>query len=153
VESAAREPLFLASLAEFDITPLGFLSRARDFLEASELLSEKSGRFSFVPAFLACRAIELTLKSYLLLNGDSVKQVKARGHDLTPTLTICNARGIGAVVHLTTDELALLERSHKYYLGHEFAYFDVVSSISLPRDPGLAMLAPVAAKLLNAVRE
>jgi HEPN domain-containing protein len=153
VAAAVHEPLGLANLAPFHVTSLGFLWRAKDFLEASVLLSEKSGRFSFVPAFLACRAVELCLKSYLLLNGDDITQVKAHGHDLVATLAVCKTRGIDAVVELDPDEVALLKRSTDYYRGQEFAYFDIVSSISLPRDPDLAMLAPIAAKLLKAIEE
>lgn len=66
------------------ITPLGFFLHARDFLEASVLLSEKRGRTTFVAAFLSCRAIDRYnrkhgIKSSSVLSEPRVVKLRVRG--------------------------------------------------------------------------
>ena len=68
------------------ITPLGFHTYATDFLTAARDL-KPSGHFPPVPYYLCCRAIELSLKSFLLGKGVTKKMLKKKlGHDLVKTL-------------------------------------------------------------------
>jgi HEPN domain-containing protein len=135
------------------ITPLGFWLRGRDFLDASVLLSQNSGRFSFVATFLACRAVELALKAYLLARGDSLTQVKQLGHNLTAALVESYSRGIDMVVALDPAERELLQRVNGDYVGHNFAYFDVWSAVSAPKDPALDELPAIARRLLDGIEK
>lgn len=135
------------------VTPWGFSVRAREFLDASVLLSAKSGRFSFVAAFLSCRAIELGLKAYLLSQGHSVSKVTRLGHDLIKALDESKARGIGSVVAFTASDRKFLNAVNEDYKGNNFAYFDVQSAIEMPRNPDLHLLPSIAQRLLDGIDE
>ena len=137
----------------FRISPVGFFGRAEEFHDASVLLSEKTGRFSFVAAFLSCRSIELALKAYLLARGDSLNQVKNLGHDLHETMIESYARGIDVVVDLTAAERDLILAINDDYMDHNYAYFDLYSALSAPKNPDLHLLPTVARKLLDGVKQ
>lgn len=135
------------------ITPLGFFLHARDFLEASVLLSEKRGRTTFVAAFLSCRAIEMGLKAYLLARGDSVKTVKLLDHDLTRALTESYARGIDVLVELTEADRDVLRAVNAQYRAHTLAYWELFSSVAAPKNPDLHLLSVIAKKLLDGIEK
>lgn len=137
--------------ARFRISPLGFHQRAREFVDASNLLCEKAGRFSFVAAFLSCRGIELALKAYLLARGDSVEHVRTYGHDLSKALVETYARGIDVVVDLSLDERELLMAINGDYIENNFAYFDLFSAVAAPKNPDLHRLPGIASKLLDGI--
>jgi hypothetical protein len=95
------------------ISPVGFLTRAEEFLEASVLLSQKSGRFSFVAVHLSCSGIELGLKAFLLAKGGPETRVRKHGHDFHTALVDSFVRGIDEVVTLSPAERDLLLRISK----------------------------------------
>jgi hypothetical protein len=137
--------------ARFRISPLGFHQRACEFVDASKLLSEKAGRFSFVAAFLACRGIELALKAYLLARGDSIEEVKGLRHDLSKTLVESYARGMDVVVNLTSQERELVMAINGDYVENKFAYFDLFSAVVAPKNPDLHQLPAIASKILDGI--
>ncbi len=136
-----------------NFTPWGFTVRAREFLDASVLLSESAGRFSFVAAFLSCRSIEMGLKAYLLSQGDSMNKVRRMRHDLMTALAKCDTRGIARVVDFTPSDRALLLVVNEDYTGNAFAYFDVHSAMAMPSNPDLNLLPAIARKLLDGIAE
>jgi hypothetical protein len=134
------------------LSPLGFHLRARDFFDIAELARARAERFSPVAAFLYARSIELALKSYLLARGDSVDRVAAFGHDLALLLTESFARGLDAVVPLTSEDKRTLLATNNHYLTNQLAYFDLFATVSgYPGQPDLASIARVARALLDGV--
>jgi hypothetical protein len=135
------------------ISPVGFLTRAEDFLDASILLSQKSGRFSFVAAHLSCSAIELALKAFLLAKGGPKTDVKKFGHNLQKVLMECYRRGLGNVVVFTQSQSELLLRVNDDYVVRNFAYFEIDSAIVRPKDSELELLPTVAQIVVGGVRQ
>ena len=135
------------------VTPFGFFSRARDFLEASVLLSQKRGRSTFVGAHLSCSAIEMALKAFLLAKGVSKPEVRKLGHNLQKALRESLTLGIENLVDLTQAERDLVLRINADYAGRKFAYFDIDSAVARPMDPELELLPTVARKLVEGVRQ
>lgn len=148
-----RDVVITPEPAYIRVTPIGFHVRAREFLDAAKLLAADSGRFSFAAAFLACRSIELGLKAYLIARGDSPEDVRSIGHDLQKSLTDCYARGIDVVVSLTSAERDLILRVNSDYMGHNFAYFDLYTTVFARVDPELHLLPIVAEKILEGIRQ
>lgn len=70
------------------IGPVGFVLYAEEFLEAACAIPEHSQargsrRFTPVPFYLFCRALELALKAFLLAKNRPLDELKAiYGHDL-----------------------------------------------------------------------
>jgi hypothetical protein len=93
-----------AEAGHLRVSPFGFYHRARDFLEASELLRKQTDRLSPIVAFLFCRAAELALNAFLLATGNTVDQVRGLGHDLSRALTDSYARGMAAAISLDPAE-------------------------------------------------
>jgi HEPN domain-containing protein len=151
-ETPKRNYSLPAETGVIRVTPFGFYHRARDFVEAAELLRQQTERFSPIAAFLFCRASELALKAFLLARGDSLDQVKALGHDLTRALTDSYARGIDSAVALDPADRQMLLDVNDDYVGHKLAYFDVAWSVG-PRSPAqdLESLGGVARKLVEGV--
>lgn len=137
--------------AVLHMSPLGFFIHAREFLDASTLLSEKRGRTTFVAAFLSCRAIELGLKAFLLATGDSVKKVKRLNHNLARALDASYDRGLAAVVELTASERELLTSVNPQYMAQTLAYWDLFSSVAAPKNSDLHALSTIGKKLLDRI--
>lgn len=135
------------------ISPIGFFGRAEEFLGASVLLSTTSGRFSFVAADLACHAIELFLKAFLLARGYSIRRVKNLGHSLQKMLIETNACGLESVVDLVRGERDLLLAINEDYMAGNFGYFDLHSALVAPKNPDLEVLPLIAKKLQEGVKE
>jgi hypothetical protein len=134
------------------ITPVGFWVRAKEFLEAGELLSTNAGRVTPVSAFLFCRASELALKSFLLARGSDIDGVRGIGHDLAEALGEAYARGIDTVVALTTVDNSVLRAMNAHYLGHRLAYFDLSVLEAPMKGPQFDSLPEIARKLVDGVR-
>lgn len=133
------------------VSPLGFWTHANDFLDASLLLSEKRGRTTFVSAFLACRAIELGLKAFLLATGDRVSSVKGARHNIIKALAESDARGLQVVVELSEREREVLESVNNQYTNNKLAYYDLFASVAEPRNPDLDFLQGIARRLIGGI--
>jgi hypothetical protein len=103
--------------------------------------------FSPVPHFLLCRAIELELKSRLLvsntqktLKGKFLHRIRQTYDALPPTQQI-----------LDGDELALLTDVSEKYASKGIEYFEPQDALTAFKSfPDLARLDSIAAKLLQA---
>jgi HEPN domain-containing protein len=98
-------------------TASGFVSDARDLLEAAEYLNKRDGRASLPSYFLLGRALELGLKAFLLLRGMKSWTLSSRdyGHDLTALLGRATKLGLYQrlkVAHLNEKVVELLNREY-----------------------------------------
>ena len=142
----APEPAFAR------LTPLGFHIRATDFFEIAELARVRAEQFSPVASFLYCRALELSLKAYLLARGDSTSDVARFGHDLERLLVEAYARGIDVVLELGVEQRAMILSMNEQYMSNRLAYFDLFATVSGgPIHPSLTAVAEVTGAVLLAV--
>ncbi|MBU4118362.1 MAG: hypothetical protein KJ555_06360 [Proteobacteria bacterium] len=79
---------------------------------------------SLVAYYLLGHAIELALKSYLLVRGLSPNDLRrwAYGHKLDVLLAECRRRRFGIAVKLTPPELKLIQHFSEIYAGKELEY-------------------------------
>lgn len=93
------------------------------FAAASRLLEEHVAE-TFLPSlFLLSHALELHLKSYLLSQGMSDRQLRSIGHDLLACLRACDEREFATHAALSWVELMQVARVNKYYKEKELEYF------------------------------
>ncbi|HEY8225466.1 MAG TPA: hypothetical protein VIG25_09330 [Pyrinomonadaceae bacterium] len=99
-----------------NFSPVGFRRAAEDFLLCQE--SFRPPKFSVVPYFLCCRAIELALKA-MHLESQTQKQVKKGfGHDLKASYDALPS----PMQILSPSELRLLEQTNVLYMMKAFEY-------------------------------
>src|SRR4051812_23518161 len=80
----------------FNLTCYGFHLWAEDFLSAEKLYAPTARRGSYVPQFLCCQAIELSLKAFLSLKGFPRKKLRTEfGHNLVKLYEEAVTQGIG----------------------------------------------------------
>jgi hypothetical protein len=103
-------------------------------------------RFSPVPYFLLCRAIELELKSRHLQGKRQPEVKRAYGHRLTKAYA-----GLPPSEQiLTTEELAVLKQASDIYASKGFEYFEPEDALTgFRRFPDLSRLDWIAKKLLR----
>jgi hypothetical protein len=127
----------------FNISPEAFRILARDYFKCY-LDFQAPRRFSPVPFFLCCRAIELALKAEHL---ESKPQKKVKGlydHYILKAYTDLNADQ----KTLTPDEVALLKTASAIYAAKRFEYFNVIDAVSAYKKfPDLDSLAALARKI------
>ena len=124
-----------AETGHIRLSPVLFRLSARDYFKC--YLGFPPGKFSVVPFFLCCRAIELALKA-LHLESKSQKEVKQLySHDLEKSYRDLDAEQ----QTLKPEEKELLIAANEIYRDKQFEYlnvFDAGSSLrSVPR-PGHA---------------
>jgi hypothetical protein len=103
-------------------------------------------KFSPVPYFLLCRAIELELKSRHLMKRRQLEVKRAYGHDLTKAYSALPL----AEQTLTPDESAVLQQASQIYASKSFEYFEPEDALTaFRRFPDLSVLDRVAKKLLR----
>jgi len=87
--------------------------------------------------FLWGRTIELFLKSYLLAEGVSVKELKKNfGHDLLKLYSEARKRGIGGLIGTNHEHVAIVRIMNLDYLSKRFEYRISGHGYTLP-DPAL----------------
>jgi hypothetical protein len=103
-------------------------------------------KFSPVPYFLLCRAIELELKSRHLKNITQLEVKNAFGHDLMKVYTaLAKHEQI-----LAPSEFSILQQANDIYRDKDFEYFDPEDALTgYRRFPNLATLDAITKKLLG----
>ncbi len=105
------------------VTPGGLLVHAREFLIAAELVLGRAETVSLPAYFLIARAIELSLKAFLLGCGLSIASVRKRfGHHLENLLKEAVARGLHDHVQIDSLETAAVEVLNLDYFSKAFEY-------------------------------
>jgi hypothetical protein len=149
----ARKYVIKLEPMNLNIAPLGFHKYARDYLRTADNLILEP-KYSPVPYFLYCRAIELGLKAFLLAKGKKLKFVKDNvGHDLTKGLENARQFALDDIIGTTEIEKKQIELANKYYKEKGFEYFFVLNHASgLQRLPELDVLKKYTHKLLNKIK-
>jgi len=103
-------------------TSMGVSNRARDFLDAAQIV-RRMKPVTFAPTyFLVCQSIELSLKAYLRGSGHSDKQLRRLGHNLDECVTAATAAGIDSHFRLTEADVAAIAAINPYYEFKDFQY-------------------------------
>lgn len=131
-----------ADTGHINFSPTGFRLLAQDFLQCYS--DFKPARFSVLPFFLCCRAIELALKS-MHLEKEPQAQVKQRfRHDLLAAYETLPP----VSKTLSAEERTVLAKASSIYKDKRFEYVQASDAgAAYTRFPELEVLAQVAQKL------
>jgi hypothetical protein len=134
-----------AETGHINFSPVGFRKAAEDFINAYD--SFNPSKFSVVPYFFCCRAIELAIKSMHLEVQTHMKVKNSFWHDLRKAY---DALPPSKQVLLTAEE-DVLDQANILYKAKAFEYvqpFDAATSYR--RFPDLDKLARLGRKLIAA---
>ncbi len=142
-----------AETGHIKMGPTRFVIYAADFLNAYRSF-ETDKPFSPAKYYLVCRAVELSLKSFLLLKNVPIKEVKYDlRHDLHKILRKSKKLGINAVVGNTGEERAEIEKANGWYNRKGFEYFDIQNIVeSKSTLPDLNVMNDLADRLINTLK-
>ncbi len=110
----------------FGMDPVGFAVYATQFLQAAQSIP-KTAKFTPVPYYVLCRALELILKAFLLAKGIGQEQLRRRpfGHNLEALWRAAKSKGLMDVVSALPGSFEPhLAMANSYYKGKGFEYFD-----------------------------
>lgn len=99
--------------------PSFFHRLSYDFINASEALEKLGMRHSKICYYLVCHALEIAMKSYLVLNEYKEKDIRNMSHDLVRVMKILKTQGYYA---FTPDEEKMIIGINKYYSKKDFEY-------------------------------
>ena len=136
-----------------NLTPLAFHRFATQYRDVARTARVPSG-FSPVPCYLYCRALELSFKAYLLVNGVTKKEIegKALGHDLVRNLDRAEGLGLSGIVKVSAQERQEVVKANSYYVNKDFEYANIMRAVRGYRDlPDLAVLDVLVGNLLPAL--
>lgn len=105
------------SIPQFE--PSFFHRLSYDFINASEELGKFGMRYSSICYYLVCHALEIAMKSYLILNGYKEKDLIDISHNLVDIMKILKTKGYYT---FTSDEEKMILGINKYYSKKEFEY-------------------------------
>lgn len=136
----------------FNLTCYGFHLWAEDFLAAEKLYAPTARKGSYVPQFLCCQSIELSLKGFLSRKGFARKKLRTEfGHNLVKLYEEAVAQGIGALVTLQPGDRHVVVAANSAYdsrAGKKLQYFDVYDALTAFKSlPGLAGVEDLANRL------
>jgi len=139
--------------AKIRINPFGFHKYACDYLDSADKWTGEI-RYSPVPYFLYCRAIELGLKAYLLSKDKKLAWIKnTLGHDLTKGLKNARLNSLDDLFDTTDNEAREIEIANNYYKTKGFEYFVILNHITgLKGLPSLDILKTYSHKLLKHIK-
>ena len=111
-------------------TPIGLARYSAEFLEAALAADDKMGRkpgFDIVAPvpvmFLVGQSIELSLKSFLLFKGESLRRLRTHyGHDLHRALRKAKEYGLLRDVPLSDDDVNIIELLDDLYSTKQLQY-------------------------------
>lgn len=105
------------------LSPVVFAQHARDFLDAATREQARQRIGVSIPAyFLAARAIELALKAFLLLKGDTEKDLRAVSHDLAKALDRATSLGLGSAYNVRQESDEAVRWINEYYAIKDLEY-------------------------------
>ena len=134
-----------AETGHINFSPIGFRRAAEDFILCYE--SFQPSKFSVVPYFLCCRAIELALKAMHLENQTQLTIKKNFSHDLKKSYDALHP----TKQILSSSDLLLLEQANDLYKIKAFEYVQPIDAAhGFDRFPDLNDLSNLAKKLVSA---
>ena len=135
-------------------TPLGMIRYAHEFMEAALAVDEKIGNkagFEIVAPlpvlYLVGHSIELSLKSYLLSQGVTLRELRHFGHNLHASFRKAKELGLLSHVHFTVPEEGAFEILDGLYSTKQLEY--IVTGAK--QFPMFGLVEVFSAKLFNAV--
>lgn len=136
----------------FNLTCYGFHVWAEDFLTAEKMYVSAARSGSFVPHFLCCQSVELSLKAFLSLKGMTREQLRKKfGHNLAKLFDEACRQGIHHVVTIEGNDAVIVKLATAWYDstgGKRFQYFDVSDAMrAFKNAPDLAGLESLATRL------
>lgn len=141
-----------------NINPIGFHTYASEFAKyAREAESGGvAGRFSPVPHYLYCHALELVLKAFLLARGVAEADLKKPelGHHLSRILSKAQSLHLEQTIPFKTGWEQQIGKANKYYAGKGFEYFSVGAAVRGYQDlPDLAALNEIVTTFLEKLEQ
>lgn len=125
---------------------------AKSYLNAGRALPAPEAPYEPVRYYVTCHSIELALKAYLSLKGDTMLKLaeNAFGHNLTNIFAHAEAQGILSEIPLTNLHCDEIQRAAEYYGEKVFEYPAVGEAIrAYPRLPDLSLLLEAAEVMCN----
>jgi hypothetical protein len=105
------------------LSPIVFAQHARQFLDSASREQENAKMGMSLPAyFLVGRAIELALKSYMLLQGQTEKNLRAVGHNLAAGLDTSVTLGLSSLLTITPESDQAVRWINDYYESKDLEY-------------------------------
>jgi hypothetical protein len=97
--------------------------QSRQFLDPARRDKDHAGYSASLPAyFLAGRAIELGLKSYLLLKGRTEAELRRASHDLAAALDLAIGHGLASLMTVTPESDHAVRWINLYYQSKDLEY-------------------------------
>jgi hypothetical protein len=131
---------------EENLAPDAFHIYAMHYYKCKRDFTPPDNKFSPIPYFLLCRAIELEIKARHL-NRLTQEEVKDKfGHRLLKAYKALDAEE----QILSQNELAVLKTANERYIKTDLAYFNPVQALrGFSQFPALDMLDSIAKKLID----
>ena len=105
------------------LSPVVFAQHAQQFLDAAEREQVGAKRGMSLPAyFLAGRSIELALKSYMLLQGQTEKDLRFVSHDLAAALDTSIRLGLPSLLVVSAESDQAVRWINDYYASKDLEY-------------------------------
>lgn len=128
-----------------NLAPYAFHRWAKDLYECNKHFKSPE-KFSPIPYFLLCRAIELAIKAKHLTRMTQPQVKKKFRHDIMEAYKALDAKDR----ILTRPEIAVLGSANQIYGPKGFEYFDAEDALTgYSRYPDLEILDEIAKKLLE----
>ena len=132
-----------AETGHINFSPTGFRLAAIDYFKCF-LDFEKPGRFSVVPYFLCCRAIELALKAMHL---ETKRQTEVKRQYLHNLVKMYDELSVNRK-NFSLEEYTLLKQANETYKAKQFEYVCVLHAMhGYSMFPNLDDLANLARKI------
>jgi len=133
-----------AEAGHINLSPELFRLGARDYFKSFTRFEHR--KFSPVPFFLCCRAMELALKAVHLESKKQSEVKQLFSHDLMK----CYKGLDKSKQTLSAEELDLLSAANEIYVRKEFEYLNVVHAVTAyKRFPDLDALVKLAKKIIR----
>jgi len=132
------------------LSPVILADQAGEFLIAAQRVFElaKPLKVSIPAYFLAARSIELALKSFLVLKGHSVGQLKNISHNLERALEEATALGLHSVLAPSAEQVTAIQMVNAYYNSKDLEYL----TTGFKSYPDRKVLLAVAQETLEALK-
>lgn len=104
------------------LSPIVFAQHSSEFLDAARRESHASRGTSMPAYFLAARAIELGLKSYLMCRGHVAADLRRISHDLGKALDAARGEGITTAVSIDPETENAVRWINEYYKSKDLEY-------------------------------
>ena len=137
------------------VAPIGLHIYATNFIDAAGVAPDVNNSFAPAKTYLACHAIELLLKAFLVTKGTRLKEVaQLRGHDLNGLMEDAECEGLSELIEIPSRMKAEILKAATYYREKVIQYPAVWESVHCYRHwPATEPLIDAADLLAKALYE